>query len=88
MNAFRFLTTAAAGSILLAATAPVAAQAADLGSTLTSAALTAQTAGAQAGTATSGVLDETGVSQKVGAVKKAVQAGTDAVNAGNELVNG
>jgi hypothetical protein len=87
MNAFRILTTAAAGSFLLAAVAPVAAHAADLGSTLTSAAFSAQAAGEQAGTATSGVLDETGATKKVSAVRKAVQAGTDAVNAGNQLVN-
>lgn len=86
MNVCRILTAAAAGSFLLAAVAPVA-QAADLGSTLTSTAVSAQTAGAQAGTATSGVLGEYGVSKKVGAVKNAVQAGTDAVKAGNELVN-
>lgn len=87
MNVCRILTTAAAGSFLLAAAAPVA-QAADLSSTLTSTAVTAQAAGEQAGTATSGALQETGVSQKVSAVKKAVRAGADAVSAGNELVNG
>jgi hypothetical protein len=87
MNAFRILS-AAAGSILLAAGAPVAAHAADLGSALTGAALTATSTGEQAGTATSQVLDETGVTKKVGAVKKAVQAGSDAVSAGNELVSG
>ncbi|MCL2552232.1 MAG: hypothetical protein FWE75_08835 [Actinomycetia bacterium] len=87
MNVCRILTTAAAGSFLVAAAAPTA-LAADLGGTLTSTAMTAQAAGTSAGGATSGVLDETGVGQKVAAVKNAVQAGTDAVNAGNQLVNG
>jgi hypothetical protein len=87
MNAFRILTTAAAGSFLLAAAAP-AVQAADLGSTLTSTAVTAQAAGEQAGGATSGVLQSSGVGPRVTAVKNAVQAGSDAVSAGNQIVNG
>ncbi len=87
MNAFRILTTAAAGSFLLAAAAP-AVQAADLGSTLTGTAVTAQAAGAQAGGATSGVLQSPGVGPRVTAAKNAVQAGSDAVSAGNQLVNG
>lgn len=87
MNVRRFLTTAAAGSFMLAVAAP-AVQAADLGSTLTSTALSAQSAGEQAGTATSGVMQESGVGPRVTAVKNAVQAGADAVSAGNQLVNG
>ncbi|MYS20149.1 hypothetical protein GA0115240_117011 [Streptomyces sp. DvalAA-14] len=87
MSIRRILTTAAAGSFLMAVGAP-AVQAADLGSTLASTALTAQTAGEQAGTATSGVMNQTGVAKKVTAVKNAVQAGADAVSAGNQLVNG
>jgi len=87
MNVRRILTTAAASSFLLAVAAP-AVQAADLGSTLASTALSAQDAGEQAGTTTTGVMQETGVGQKVTAVKKAVQAGSDAVSAGNQLVNG
>jgi hypothetical protein len=87
MNVRRILTTAAAGPFLLAAAAP-AAHAADLGGALSSTALTASAAGGSAGTATSGVLEQTGVGQKVGAVKKAVKAGADAVSAGNEIVNG
>ncbi|SDN01417.1 hypothetical protein [Actinacidiphila guanduensis] len=86
MNVFRILTTAAAGSFVLAAAAP-AVQAADLSSTLTSTALTASTAGEQAGSAASGVVQQSGVGPKVAAVQKAVQAGADAVSAGNELIN-
>lgn len=89
MNVRRILSKAAAGSVLLAAatSATAVAQAADLGSTLSGTAVTAQAAGEQAGTATQGLLEQSGVSKKVGAVKNAVQAGTDAVNAGNQLVN-
>lgn len=87
MNAFRILTTAAAGSFLMAAAAP-AVHAADLSSTLSSTAMTAASAGEQAGATTSGVLQTSGVAPKVDAVKKAVKAGSDAVSAGNELVNG
>jgi len=87
MNVLRILTTAAAGSFLMAAAAP-AVQAADLSSALTNTALTASAAGEQAGGATSDVLQSSGVSPKVDAVKDAVQAGSDAVGAGNELVNG
>jgi hypothetical protein len=87
MSICRILTTAAAGSFLLAAAAP-AVQAADLGSTLSSTALTAQAAGQQAGRSTSGVMDQSGVGKKVTAVKRAVRAGTDAVSAGKQLVNG
>jgi hypothetical protein len=89
MNVRRFLSKAAAGSVLLAAatSATAAAQAADLGSTLSGTAVTAQAAGQQATTATQGVLAQSGVGHKVGAVKKAVKAGSDAVSAGNELVN-
>ncbi|WP_433890679.1 hypothetical protein [Streptomyces sp. CA-111067] len=91
MNGSRILTSAAAGTFLLtaaASAAPAVAQAADLGSTLSSTAVTAAAAGQQAKGATSSVLGEYKVDQKVGAVKHAVQAGTDAVSAGNELVNG
>jgi hypothetical protein len=86
MNVRRILSKAAAGSVLLAAasSATAAAQAADLGSTLSGTAVTAQTVGQQA---TQGIVAQSGVAKKVTAVKKAVQAGTDAVNAGNELVN-
>ncbi len=91
MNARRILTTAA-GSFLLAASATAAAagaaQAADLGGTLTSTALTASAVGEQAAPVAQGVAQETGVGQKVAAVKNAVQAGSDAVAAGNQLVNG
>jgi hypothetical protein len=89
MNVRRILSKAAAGSLLLAAatSATAAAQAADLGSTLGTTAVTAKTAGGQATTATQGVLTQSGVGRKVTAVKKAVQAGSDAVSAGNALVN-
>jgi hypothetical protein len=89
MNVRRILSKAAAGSVLLVAatSATAAAQAADLGNTLSGTAVTARTAGEQATTATEGVLEQSGVGQKVTAVRKAVQAGTDAVSAGNELVN-
>jgi hypothetical protein len=50
--------------------------------------MSAQSAGEQASTATSGVLDQATADKRIVAVKKAVQAGTDAVNAGNQLVNG
>jgi hypothetical protein len=86
MNALRILTTAAAGSLLLAA-APAAAHAADLKSTLTGAAVSARSAGEQAGTAATGVLAETGASGKIQSVKEAVRAGADAVHAGNDLIN-
>ncbi|MFI0895089.1 hypothetical protein [Streptomyces sp. NPDC020983] len=90
MNVRRFLSKAAAGSVLLAAATSAtaatsaSAQAPDLGSTLSGTAVTAQTVGEQAA---GGLVAQSGVAKKVGAVKKAVQAGTDAVNAGNELVN-
>ncbi|NUS14290.1 MAG: hypothetical protein HOY69_23285 [Streptomyces sp.] len=89
MNVRRTISKAAAGSVLLAAatSATAAAQAADLGSTVNGTAVTASSAGRQATTATQGLLMQSGVARKVTAVKKAVQAGTDAVNAGNELVN-
>ncbi|WP_335971466.1 MULTISPECIES: hypothetical protein [Streptomycetaceae] len=87
MNVFRILTTAAAGSFVLAAAAP-AVQAADLSSTLASTAVTASDTGAQAGSVASGVIQQSGVGSKVDAVQKAVKAGSDAVTAGNELVNG
>ncbi|MFI5754762.1 hypothetical protein [Streptomyces sp. NPDC051569] len=85
MNMYRFLTTAAAGSALLAAVAP-SAQAFDLGGALSSTAQTAAAAGAQAGPAVDGALGGK-ARKKVGAVKDAVQAGADAVKAGNDLVN-
>lgn len=88
MNVFRILTTAAAGSFVLAAAAAPAVQAADLSSTLTSTAVTASDTGAQAGSVASGVVQQSGVGPKVAAVHKAVKAGSDAVSAGNELVNG
>lgn len=83
MNVRRILSKAAAGSVLLAAatSATAAAQAAELGSTLSGTAVTAQAAGEQATTATQGVLGQSGVGQKVSAVRKAVQAGSDAVSA-------
>lgn len=89
MNVRRFLSKAAAGSVLLTAatSATAAAQAADLGNTLSSTAVTARDTGAQATTTTQGVLAQSGVGKKVTAVKKAVQAGSDAVRAGNEIVN-
>jgi hypothetical protein len=87
MSICRILTTAAAGSFLLAAVAP-AVQAADLGSTLSGTAVTAQSAGEQAGTAASGAMNRSGVGKKVAAVRKAVQAGSDAVSAGRQLVSG
>jgi hypothetical protein len=87
MNICRILTTAAAGSFLLAAAAP-AVQAADLGSTLSSTAVTAATTGQQAGAAAHGVVNQTGVGSKVTAVKNAVQGGADVVSAGDQLVNG
>ncbi|MER8069244.1 MULTISPECIES: hypothetical protein [unclassified Streptomyces] len=85
MNAYRFLTAAAAGSALLAAVAP-AAQAVEFGSTLSSAAQTAATVGTKAEPVVEGVLGNK-VDKKVGAVKGAVKAGADAVKAGNDLIN-
>ena len=90
MNVSRILSTAAVGSFLLAAGAPAAMAAegsADLGSTLSSTAITASAAGQQAKGATSSVLGEYKVDRKVSDVKNVVQAGTDAVNAGNDLVH-
>jgi hypothetical protein len=89
MNVRRILSKAAAGSVLLAAasSATATAQAASLGSTLSGTAVTAQAAGEQAGKATQGLLQQSGVAKKVGAVNRAVQAGAAAVSAGNELVN-
>lgn len=87
MNISRILTTAAAGSFLLALGAP-AVQAADLGGTLTSAALTAGAVGEQSAPVVSGLAQQTGVGQKVTAAKDAVKAGSDMVSAGNQLVNG
>ncbi|MFF5565419.1 hypothetical protein ACFY7Z_09860 [Streptomyces sp. NPDC012623] len=83
----RILTAAAAGSALLAAVAPVA-QAApgDLGSTLNSTAQTAVAIGTEAKPVIDGVAGNK-VNKKVGAVKSAVQAGTDAVKAGNDLLS-
>ena len=90
MNVRRFLSKAAAGTVLLTAatSATAAAQAADLGSALNGTAVTARSAGAQATSTTQGVLTQSGVQKKVTAVKKAVRAGSDAVNAGNEIVRG
>ncbi|MFE3827041.1 hypothetical protein [Streptomyces sp. NPDC059092] len=85
MNVQRILTAAAAGSALLAAVAP-SAQAFDLGSTLSGTAKTAAALGQEAKPVVQGVTGDK-VGKKVGAVKKAVQAGTDAVQAGNELIN-
>jgi hypothetical protein len=90
MNVSRILTTAAASSFLLAAAAPVAMAAdgsADLGSTLTGTAITASTAGQKAKDATSTVLGDYKVDQKVQDVKDIAQAGTDAVHATNDLVH-
>lgn len=90
MNVSRILTSAAVGSFLVAAAAPAAMAAehsADLGSTLSSTAITASAAGQQAKSATSSVLGEYKVDRKVQDVKSVVQAGTDAVNAGNDLVH-
>lgn len=90
MNVSRILTSAAVGSFLVAAGAPAAMaaqQSADLGSTLSSTAITASAAGQQAKSATSSVLGEYKVDRKVSDVKSVVQAGTDAVNAGNDLVH-
>ncbi|MEV7086001.1 hypothetical protein AB0O07_08915 [Streptomyces sp. NPDC093085] len=85
MNVQRILTAAAAGSALLAAVAP-SAHALDLGSTLNSTAQTATAVGEQAKPVVQGAVGDK-VGKKVGAVKKAVQAGADAVQAGNELIN-
>jgi hypothetical protein len=85
MNVCRILTTAAAGSFLPAATATTAAQAVDLGSTLTSTALTAQAVGEQAAPVAHGVAQETGVGQQVAAVNNAVQSGAAAVSVGNQI---
>ncbi|MEU6854017.1 hypothetical protein ABZ901_29330 [Actinacidiphila alni] len=90
MNASRILTAAAAGSFLLAAAAPAAMaaeQSADLGSTLSSTAVTAATTGEQVKGATSSVLGDYKVDQKVQDVQDVAQAGTDAVNAANDLVH-
>ncbi|MCX4549062.1 hypothetical protein OG204_21700 [Streptomyces sp. NBC_01387] len=84
MNVRRILTTAAAGSALLAAFAP-AAQAADLGGTLSSTAQTTAAIGEQAKPVAEGVVGDN-VGKKVHAVKGAVQAGGDALKAGNELL--
>ncbi|WNI16494.1 hypothetical protein [Actinacidiphila sp. ITFR-21] len=93
MNVCRILTSAAVGSFLLAAAAPLAqaatpTHAADLGSTLTGTAITASSVGAQAGAAAHNVVNQTGVGQKVTAVDNAVQAGAAAVSAGDHLING
>lgn len=90
MNVSRILTTAAASSFLIAAGAPVAlaaGESADLGSTLSSTAITASAAGQQAKDATSSVLGDYKVNQKVQDVKDVAQAGTDAVHATNDLVH-
>jgi hypothetical protein len=90
MNVSRILTTAAAGSFVLAAAAPAAmaaGESADLGSTLSSTAITASAAGEQAKGATASVLGDYKVGQKVQDVKNVAQAGTDAVNATNDLVH-
>jgi hypothetical protein len=90
MNASRILTTAAAGSFLLAAAAPAAMAAdesANLGSTLSSTAITASAAGEQAKGATASVLGDYKVDQKVQDVRDVAQAGTDAVTAANDLVH-
>ncbi|WP_329367248.1 hypothetical protein OG896_19885 [Streptomyces sp. NBC_00669] len=88
MNVFRILTTAAAGSFVLAAASAPVVQAADLSSTLSSTAVTASDTGVQAGSVAGGVVQQSGVGPKVAAVQKAVKAGSDAVSAGNQLVNG
>jgi hypothetical protein len=85
MNVQRILTAAAVGSALLAATAP-SAQALDLAGTLSGTAQSATALGNEAKPVLDGVAGDK-VARKVGAVKKAVQAGTDAVQAGNELIN-
>ncbi|GAA1149069.1 hypothetical protein GCM10009654_00290 [Streptomyces hebeiensis] len=87
MNLYRILTTAAAGSALLAAVAPSAqaAQALDLGGTLSGTARTAATVGERAKPVAEQLLGDK-VQKKVGAVKGVVQAGSDAVKAGNDLV--
>ncbi|WP_037911221.1 hypothetical protein [Actinacidiphila yeochonensis] len=88
MNVFRTITTAALGAFAMAAAVPVAAQAADLSSTLTGTALTAADAGQQAGGAASSVLQQSGVGSKMADVNQAVQGGAQVVSAGNQLVNG
>ncbi|RDG39623.1 hypothetical protein DVH02_02815 [Streptomyces corynorhini] len=87
MNVQRILTAAAAGSALLAAVAPAALAApGDLGSTLNSTAQTAVAVGTEAKPVLDAVAGDK-VNKKVGAVKSAVQAGSDAVKAGNDLLN-
>ncbi|MFE2379763.1 hypothetical protein [Streptomyces sp. NPDC059398] len=85
MNVRRILTTAAAGSALLAAFAPVA-QANDLGGTISDAAQTTAAVGEQAQPIAKGVLGDH-VGKKVHAVKGAAKAGGDALKAGNEFLS-
>ncbi|MCX4724700.1 hypothetical protein OG372_20900 [Streptomyces sp. NBC_01020] len=85
MNVRRILTTAAAGSALLAAFAP-AAQASSLGGTLSDTAQTTAAVGEQAKPIAKSVVGNN-VGKKVHAVKGAAKAGGDALKAGNELLS-
>lgn len=83
MNVRRILTTAAAGSALLAAVAPAAQAAqADFGTTLSSAAQTAATVGEKTKPVADGL-----VGKKVTAAKGVVKGGSDAVKSGRELLS-
>ncbi|MDJ0343396.1 hypothetical protein QMK19_19450 [Streptomyces sp. H10-C2] len=85
MNVRRILTVAAASSALLAAAAP-GARALDFGGTLSSTAVTAQSASEQAKSTAQGVIGDK-LDKKVGSVKDTVKAGQDAMRAGNNLVS-
>ncbi|MFD9795527.1 hypothetical protein ACFWXK_31765 [Streptomyces sp. NPDC059070] len=85
MNVCRVLSTAVVGSALVAAMAP-AAQALDIGRTLSSAAQTASAAGEQAKPVAEGIVGNH-LNKRVKAVGDAVQAGNDAAKAGRELVS-
>ncbi|MET9480915.1 hypothetical protein [Streptomyces sp. NPDC006638] len=83
MNVRRILTTAAAGSALLAAVAPAAqaAQSADFGTTLSSAAQTAATVGEKTKPVADGLLGK-----KIGAAKGVLKGGSDVVKHGQALL--
>ncbi|WP_405778190.1 hypothetical protein [Streptomyces sp. NBC_00859] len=85
MNVRRILTTAAAGSAILAAFAP-AAQANDLGGTISDTAQTTAAVGEQAKPIAQSVVGNS-LGKKVHAVKGAAKAGGDALKAGNELLS-
>ncbi|MFF3750608.1 hypothetical protein ACFYYH_09130 [Streptomyces sp. NPDC002018] len=86
MNTHRFLLAAAAGSALLSALVPSAAQAADLGTTLSGTAKTASAVGGEAGPVVEGVIGDK-VNKKVDAAKGVVKGSTDAVQSGRELIS-